>query len=81
MLIPKPASFDDDLKWYPGKPAPFRLADNKIGTIDNSDAVRSVEELCKDYYAGLVAIDENVGRIFKYLDEKNMMDEAAVIHS
>ena len=79
--IPKPATFDDDLKGYPGKPKPFRIADNKIGTMDTSDAVRSLEELCKDYYAGLMAIDENVGRVFKHLDDHKIMDDTAIIHS
>ncbi|SDE93081.1 sulfatase [Terriglobus roseus] len=81
VKIPKPASFDDDLKGYPGKPTPFKTADNKIGTTDTGDAVRSIEELCKDYYSGLVAIDENVGRIFKHLDDTKAMDDTAVIHS
>ncbi|MBS1801348.1 MAG: sulfatase [Acidobacteria bacterium] len=79
--IPKPVTFDDDKKGYPGKPTPFRVADNKIGTTDTSDAVRSIEELCKDYYAGLVAIDENVGRIFQHLEEKKIMEDTAIIHS
>ena len=79
--IPKPATFDDDLKGYPGKPTPFRKADNKIGTIDTGDAVRSLEELCKDYYAGLMAIDENVGRIFEHLDTHKIMDDTAIIQS
>ncbi|WP_233581405.1 sulfatase [Acidipila sp. EB88] len=79
--IPKPATFDDDLKGYPGKPTPFRAADNKIGTTDTSDAVRSVEELCKDYYAGLVAIDENVGRVLKHLDEQKLTDDTMIVHS
>lgn len=78
--IPKPATFDDDLKGYPGKPTPFRVADNKIGTTDTGDAVRTVEELCKDYYAGLVAIDENVGRVFDLLEKEKLMDDTAVIH-
>ncbi|MEZ2347042.1 sulfatase [Terriglobus sp. RCC_193] len=81
VKIPKPASFDDDLKGYPGKPTPFKTADNKIGTTDTGDAVRSIEELCKDYYSGLVAIDENVGRIFKHLDDTKTMDDTAIIHS
>jgi arylsulfatase A-like enzyme len=81
VTIPKPTTFDDDKKGYLGKPKPFRVADNKIGTTDTGDAVRSIEELCKDYYSGLVAIDENVGRIFKHLDENKIMDDTAVIHS
>jgi arylsulfatase A-like enzyme len=81
VSIPKPATFDDDLKGYPGKPKPFVDADNKIGTIDTVDAVRSLEELCKDYYAGLVAIDEDIGRVFKHLESTGQMDDTAVVHS
>jgi arylsulfatase A-like enzyme len=79
--IPKPVTFDDDFKGYPGKPKAFADADNKIGTIDTRDAVRSLEELCKDYYAGLVAVDEDIGRVFQYLESKNLMDDTAVLHS
>jgi arylsulfatase A-like enzyme len=79
--IPKPATFDDDLKGYPGKPKPFRVADNKIGTTDTSDAVRSLEEMAKDYYCGLTAIDENVGRVFKHLEDNKIMDDTAIVQS
>lgn len=81
VAIPKPPTFDDDLKGYPGKPKAFVDADNKIGTIDTRDAVRSLEELSKDYYAGLVAIDENIGRVFQYMESTGQMDETAVLHS
>jgi len=81
IAIPKPATFDDDLKGWPGKPKAFVDAENKIGTLQTVDAVRSLEELCKDYYAGLVAIDENIGRVFKHLDDKGQMDETAIVHS
>jgi arylsulfatase A-like enzyme len=81
VKIPKPATFDDDAKGYPGKPKPFRVADNKIGTVDTGDAARSLEEIAKDYYAGLVAIDENVGRIFKHLEDHKIMDETAIVQS
>ena len=81
VAIPKPATFDDDLKGWPGKPKAFIDAENKIGTLQTTDAVRSLEELCKDYYAGLVAIDENIGRVFKHLDDKGQTDETAIVHS
>jgi arylsulfatase A-like enzyme len=79
--IPKPVTFDDDYKGYPGKPKAFVDADNKIGTIDTRDRVRSLEELAKDYYAGLVAVDDDIGRVFKYLESKNQMDSTAILQS
>lgn len=79
--IPKPQTFDDDLKGYPGKPRCFADANNKIGTTVMGDAARSLEELCKDYYAGLVAVDENIGRVFSHLEQAGQMDDTAIVHS
>jgi arylsulfatase A-like enzyme len=79
LAIPKPETFDDDLKGYPGKPTPFVDADNKIGTTATGDAVRSLEELCKDYYAGSVAIDENIGRVMAFLERTGKMDDTAIV--
>jgi len=81
VAIPKPATFDDDLRGYPGKPKPFVEADNKIGTIDTGDAVRSLEELCKDYYAGLTAVDQNIGRVLQWLDQRGLTDDTAIVFS
>ena len=41
--IPKPVTFDDDLKGYPGKPRAVADADNKIGTtiLGNDDPANS----------------------------------------
>ena len=80
--IPKPVTFDDDLKGYPGKPRCFADARNKMGTQSNlNDATRSLEEVVKDYYAGLVAVDENIGRLFQQLEQSNRMDDTAVFFS
>ncbi|HWF66346.1 MAG TPA: sulfatase [Acidobacteriaceae bacterium] len=80
--IPKPETFDDDLKGYPGKPRAVANAHNKIGTqSDLDDDARSLEELVKDYYAGLVAVDENIGRLFEHLEKSGQMDETAVFFS
>jgi arylsulfatase A-like enzyme len=77
--IPKPETFDDDLKGYPGKPRAVADARNKIGTTSElDDAVRSLEELVKDYYAGLVDVDQNIGRLFQYLEKSGEMDETAI---
>jgi arylsulfatase A-like enzyme len=77
--VPKPATFDDDLKGYPGKPKSFGEAKNKIGTTPEHVAAGSHEGLVKNYYAGLVAVDENIGRILNYLEKKNILDDTAVV--
>ena len=77
--ITKPATFDDDLKGYPGKPKSFVDAENKIGTTPTHVACGSHEGIVKDYYSGLVAVDENIGRIFSYLEKKNILDDTAIV--
>ncbi len=79
--IPKPATFDDDLKGYPGKPRAFVDAENKIGTTDDAAATRSLEETVKDYYAGLVAVDENIGRIFQHLEKSGELENTAILQT
>jgi arylsulfatase A-like enzyme len=78
-VIPKPATFDDDLKGYPGKPKSFVAAENKIGTTPSHVACSSLEGVVKDYYAGLVAVDENIGRVLNYLEKKNILDDTAIV--
>ena len=80
VAIPKPSTFDDDLKGYPGKPA-FPETDNKIGTVENMNAARSLEEVVKDYNAGLVDVDENIGRILTLLETKDEINETAILLS
>jgi arylsulfatase A-like enzyme len=78
--IPKPSTFDDDLKGYPGKPRVFRTANNKIGsTILGDDDPRSLEEIVKDHYVGAVVIDDCVGRVFETLEQMGKMDSTAAI--
>jgi arylsulfatase A-like enzyme len=77
--VHKPATFDDDLRGYPGKPKSFASAENKIGTTPTHVAAGSHEGLVKNYYAGLVAVDENVGRILNYLEKKNILDDTAIV--
>ncbi|HEV2487484.1 MAG TPA: sulfatase [Terracidiphilus sp.] len=80
-VTPKPETFDADLKGYPGKPKGFVDAENKVGTTPTHPACGSLEGVMKDYYAGLVAVDENIGRIFSYLEKKNILDDTAIVHS
>ena len=81
ILTPKPDTFDADLKGYPGKPKGFVEAENKVGTTSTHPACGSLEGVMKDYYAGLVAVDENIGRVFDYLEKKNILDDTAIVHS
>lgn len=86
VRIPKPASFDDDLKGYPGKPRAFAEADDSIGTYTRhsatrNNAARSLEELVKDYYAGIVGADENMGKIFQVLSDLGQLDDTVIMFS
>ncbi len=79
VIVPKPATFDDDLKGYPGKLKSFAEAENKIGTTSRHVAAGSLEGLAKDYYAGLEAVDENIGRVLKFLEQKNILEDTALV--
>jgi arylsulfatase A-like enzyme len=80
--IPKPSTFDDDLKGYPGKPLAFKEAYNKIGTtVLGPDDPRSLEELVKDHMAGVVSNDENAGKIMDALEKAGTVDDTAIILS
>lgn len=82
VAIPKPSTFDEDLKGYPGKPMAFKNADNKIGTtVLGNDDPRSLEELVKDHFAGVVSNDENTGRILGLIEKAGKLDDTAVILS
>jgi arylsulfatase A-like enzyme len=81
VAIPKPTTFDDDLKGYPGKPRCFANAQNKIGTIQTGDCSRNLEELVKDYYAGLTAVDDNIGRVINFLESSGQLDDTVILHS
>lgn len=80
VKIPKPATFDDDLKGYPGKPRAFAEANNKIGTTWLSDDdPRSLEEVVKNHYVGVMDNDDNLGRIIEFLERSGTLDDTAII--
>lgn len=86
VSIPKPTTFDDDLKGYPGKPRAFANADDSIGTytkrsMTKNNCARTLEEVVKDYYAGIVSADENVGKLFGALTELGQLDDTAIMFS
>lgn len=80
VKIPKPATFDDDLKGYPGKPTAFVDANNKIGSTQlGDDDPRTLEEVVKDHYAGVVNNDENLGRLIDWLEHSGKLDNTIII--
>jgi arylsulfatase A-like enzyme len=80
--IPKPATFDEDLKGYPGKPRAVAEADNKVGYSEVfSDDPRSLEELVKDHYAGVQDNDRNVGAVWQELERQKITDNTAMLLS
>ena len=82
VAIPKPATFDEDLKGYPGKPRAVADADDKIGYSEVfSDDPRSLEELVKDHYVGVQDNDRNVGAVWQELERQNIVNNTAVLLS
>ena len=80
--IPKPASFDEYLKGYPGKPKGVVDALNKIGfQFVQADQPRSLEELVKDHYCGVQSNDEDIGEVFKVLEQKDVLNDTAMLWS
>lgn len=78
IAISKPATFDDDKQGYPGKPRGFVEATNKIGGFPD---VQSLDVMVKDYYATLVAVDENVGKVFRALTDTGALDDTALFYT
>jgi arylsulfatase A-like enzyme len=78
--IPKPATFDDDLKGYPGKPRAFPEANNKIGTtILGDDDPRSLEEIVKDHYAGVVNNDQNFSSLLAAIEKTGKLEDTVIL--
>jgi arylsulfatase A-like enzyme len=80
--IPKPATFDENLTGYAGKPRAVADADDKIGYSEVfSDDPRSLEELVKDHYVGVQDNDRNVGAVWQELDRQNIAGSTAFLLS
>ncbi|MBV8910032.1 MAG: sulfatase [Gammaproteobacteria bacterium] len=80
--IPKPASFDEYLAGYPGKPRGVVAALNKIGAqFLQRDAPRSLEELVKDHYCGIESNDEDIGQVLAVLERQSILDDTAIVWS
>ncbi len=82
LSIPVPATFDEDTKGYPAKPRCVATGDNQIGSAQvGADSPRSLEEVVKNHYIGVLNNDENVGLILKELERQTALDETAVLLS
>jgi arylsulfatase A-like enzyme len=82
VAVPKPASFDEYLSGYPGKPRGVVDALNKIGTqFLQRDDPRSLEELVKDHYCGIQSNDENIGQVLEVLEGRGVMDDTVIAWS
>lgn len=80
--IPKPASFDEYLSGYAGKPRGVVAALNKIGAqFLERDAPRSLEELVKDHYCGIESNDEDIGQVLAELERQRILDDTALVWS
>ena len=48
-----------------------------VGTVGN--CARSLEEIVKDYYAGVVDTDDNVGKVFQALTDLGQLDDTVML--
>lgn len=76
VTIPKPDTYDLGLKGDPQKPKAFNEADNKIG---NAKDILDFEQFVKDYYACLVGVDENIGKVFATLEKTKQLDNTCML--
>lgn len=78
VTIPKPPTYDLRALGSPGKPRAFHEADNKIGSFPD---VPNLDKFVKDYYATIVAVDENVGKVLDALKETRLLDRTAIFYT
>jgi arylsulfatase A-like enzyme len=89
--IPVPRTFEDRLE---GRPDAVRNASNAIGDMGDfakrgvppdlpreERKRRNLQELVKNYYRVLLAVDENVGRVLQALDERRVADDTVVVYT
>lgn len=77
VTIPEPATFRDGSREFPHKPHAFADATNKVGAFPDVKTL----DFVKDYYATLVAVDENVGKVLDLLQERKLIEDTAVFYT
>jgi arylsulfatase A-like enzyme len=73
VMIPKPPDWDADRST---RSKAFAKAENQIGGFDD---VKSLDSFLKDYYATLVAVDENVGKVRAALEATGQLDNTFIM--
>ena len=89
--VPVPRTFEDRLE---GRPEAVRRATMAIADMGDfakrgvspdlpreERKRRNLQELVRNYYRVLLAVDENVGRVLKFLDEKQLADDTVVVYT
>ena len=89
--VPYPPTFNDD---YATRPLALEAKDMKLEISLAADYPELPANLspierkkwlfqrfAKDYYAATQAIDENLGRVFEYLDKSGQMDNTLIIYT
>ena len=89
--VPVPRTFEDRLE---GRPEAVRRATMAIADMGDfakrgvspdlpreERKRRNLQELVRNYYRVLLAVDENVGRVLKFLDEKRLADDTVVVYT
>ncbi|HEX3746519.1 MAG TPA: sulfatase [Bryobacteraceae bacterium] len=80
--IPTPKSYAEYFQGYPNRSRAVLEARNRIGScLVGSDTPRSLEEVVKDQYAGVLSNDQDAGLLFRTLQQKGMMDDTAILLS
>jgi len=80
--IPTPRSYSENERGYPNKARAVRQARNRIGEcLVGADDARSLEELVKDHYAGVLSNDQDAGLIFHTLEKMGVLEDTAVLLS
>jgi arylsulfatase A-like enzyme len=72
-MIPKPATWDAKLD---DKPKAVQEAKNRVGQFAD---VKTLDGFVKDYYATIVAVDENVGKVYDALKEMGKLDDTMML--
>lgn len=61
-----------------GKPRAFLMAANMFGQFPD---VHDYQAMMKDYYTTVTAVDDNVGKVFKTLEETKQLDNTLLMHT
>ncbi|MBV9766676.1 MAG: sulfatase [Acidobacteriaceae bacterium] len=78
--IPIPSTYGEFDEGYPRKARAVQQARNRIGSCYlTSDDPRSLEELAKDHLVGALSNDQDVGLVFRTLEEKGVLDDTAIL--